>query len=89
MKEATLTVKPYDRDAADEVFSVLFYGSEIETEEGLRELPAASYQLVVSALELIRWDVSGDDYKTITKAMGIVAGLRDKQKMLEWKRRGI
>ena len=89
MKEATLTVKPYDRDAADEVFSVLFYGSEIETEEGLRELPAASYQLVVSALELIRWDVNGEDYKTITKAMGIVAGLRDKQKMREWKRRGV
>ena len=89
MKEATITVKPYDRDAADEVFSVLFYGTEIETEEGLRELPAASYQLVVSALELIRWDVNGEDYKTITKAIGIVAGLRDKQKMREWKRRGV
>ena len=87
MKEKTIHVKPYDRDAADEVFSVMFYGTNIERPDGLMEIPAASYQLVVSALELIRWDVYGENYKIIRQAMGIVENLRDVQKRREWERR--
>lgn len=87
MKEKTIHVKPYDHDAADEIFSVLFYGTDKEQENGMLEIPAASYQLVVSALELIRWDVYGEDYKIIRQAMGIVENLRDVQKRREWERR--
>lgn len=85
--EKTVTLKPYDRDVAEDVFSVLFNGIEYSTESGLMEVPSASYQLVVSALESIRWDVHGAEYDTIKKAIGIVEGLRDRQKMREWKRR--
>lgn len=87
MKEKTIHVKPYDYDVADDVFSVLFYGTDKEQENGMLEIPAASYQLVVSALELIRWDVDGEDYLTIRKALGIAEGLRDRQKRREWERR--
>ena len=36
MKEKTVTLRPYDADVVDDVFSVLFYGSDVETEDGLR-----------------------------------------------------
>lgn len=85
-KSKIVTLKPYDYDVADDVFSVLFYGSDKETEDGYREIPAASYQLVVSALELFRWEVIGSNYDTLRKATAIVEMLRDKQKVREWKR---
>lgn len=85
--EKTITLKPYDREVSEDVFSVLFNHIDYSTEDGLMELPSASYQLVVSALESIRWDVRGDDRETIKKAIGIVEGLRDKQKMREWRRK--
>lgn len=85
--EKTITLKPYDREVSEDVFSVLFNNIENSTEDGLMELPSASYQLVVSALESIRWDVRGDDRDTIKKAIGIVEGLRDKQKTREWRRK--
>lgn len=87
MKEKTVTLRPYDADVAGDVFSVLFNGIEYETEEKLMELPSASYQLVISALELIRWDVSGLDNQIIKNATVIVRDLRDKQKVREWKRK--
>lgn len=86
MIEKAVNLKPYDRDVADDVFSVLFNHIDYETDEGLSEIPSASYQLVVSALEMIRWEVHGEDYATIKKATGIVAGLRDRQKRREWAR---
>lgn len=86
LKETTMTVKPYDYDVADDVYSVLFYGSDKSTEDGLMEIPAASYQIVVSALELIRWEVRGADHEIIKETIGIVAGLRDIQKNRERKR---
>ena len=85
--EKTITLKPYDREVAEDVFSILFNNIENSTEDGLMELPSASYQLVVSALESIRWDVRGDDRETIRVAISIVEGLRDKQKMREWRRK--
>jgi len=87
MKEKTVTLKPYDREVADDVFSVLFNGTDFDTEDGLLEIPAASYQLVVSALEMIRWEVRGADKEILKKATGIAEMLRDRQKMREWKRR--
>lgn len=87
MKEKTVTLIPYNREVADDVFSVLFNGSDFDTEDGLLEIPAASYQLAVSALEMIRWEVHGADREILKKATGIVEMLRDRQKMREWKRR--
>ena len=87
MREKTVTLRPYDREVSDDVFSVLFNGIEYETEEGLMELPAASYQLVISALELIRWDVCGDDAMTISNATAIIRCLRDRQELREWNRK--
>ena len=87
MREKTVTLRPYDSGVSNEVFSILFHGIEHETEEGLMELPAASYQLVISALELIRWDVCGDDAMAIRNATAILCGLRDRQKLREWNRK--
>ena len=88
MKEMNVTLKPYDSDVADNVYSVLFYGSDKSTEDGLMEIPAASYQLVVSALELMLWEVGKpDEREAFKKTIGIVAGLMETQKDREWKRR--
>lgn len=85
-KEINLIVKPYDDDVAQEVFQALFRGSDHATEDGLMEIPADSYQLVVSALELIQYDVTGELRQTIKDAIYIVERLRDTQKIREWKR---
>lgn len=88
MKEMNVTLKPYDRDVANNVYSVLFYGSDKSTEDGLMEIPTASYQLVVSALELMLWEVrKPDEREAFKKTIGIVAGLMETQKDREWKRR--
>ena len=87
MKEMNVTLRPYDNDVIHDVYSVLFHGSDKETECGYIEIPADSYQLVVSALELILWEVhSMEDREVFKKTIGIVEGLRDKQKLREWKR---
>lgn len=81
-----MELKAYDRNVAEEVFSALFTKG-LDREDGLIEIPAASLQLVASALEYLTWDVSGQDREIIRKARGIVECLRDEQKMREWKRR--
>lgn len=82
-----MELKAYDHNCADEVFSELFTKG-LDREDGLKEIPSASLQLVVSALEYIRWDLrGGEDRTTILKAVGVVERLRDEQKMREWKRR--
>ena len=86
IKEKTINVKQYDHNSTDEVYSILFR-TENETEAGLTEIPSASYQLVVSALEAIMWDLYGDDRATMKKALGICEWLRDKQKMREFDRK--
>lgn len=85
LKETTMTVKPYDYDVVDDLFPVLFITNN-NREDGLTEIPAASLQMVVSALELIRWEVRGADHEIIKETIGIVAGLRDIQKNRERKR---
>lgn len=86
MKEVNITLRPYDREVSEEVFSCLFNHIDYETETGLMEIPSASYQLIVSALEAVRWDCKGEDREIIKRATGIVERLRDKQKMREWNR---
>lgn len=83
--EKTMTVKPYDYDVVDDLFPVLFITNNTR-EDGLTEIPAASLQMVVSALELIRWEVRGADHEIIKETIGIIAGLRDIQKNRERKR---
>lgn len=83
--DKTMTVKPYDYDVADDLFPILFR-TNTEREDGLTEIPGASYQIVLSALELIRWEVRGGDREIIRQAEGIIAGLRDIQKNRERKR---
>ena len=83
--DKTMTVKPYDYDVADDLFPILFRTNN-EREDGLTEIPAASLQMVVSALELIRWEVRDGDREIIRQATGIIAGLRDIQKNRERKR---
>jgi len=80
-------LKPYNYDCADDVFSILFRETDHVTEDGLTEIPAASYQIVVSALELMLWEVkSPESLDTLRSAIRLVEGLRDCQKMREWKR---
>ena len=83
--DMNMTVKPYDYDVADALFPILFRTNN-EREDGLTEIPAASLQMVVSALELIRWEVRGGDREIIRQAEGIISGLRDIQKNRERKR---
>ena len=78
-------IKAYDRSVADNVFHALFE-TGVDRPDGLTEIPAASYQLIVSALDYIAWELSGADRDTIKKAAGIIEYLRDKQKMVEWSR---
>lgn len=86
-KEKTVTLKPYDHAVSDDVFSMLFMSGKDDEERGLKEIPAASYQLVASALELILWDVSGKDRLAIKESIGICKMLRDQQKLREWNRK--
>ena len=83
--DKTMTVKPYDYEVVDDLFPILFIANN-NREDGLTEIPAASLQMVVSALELIRWEVRGADHEIIKETIGIIAGLRDEQKKREWKR---
>lgn len=86
--EKTITLRPYDRDISDDVFSVLFYRDMHERPDGLTEIPAASYQLVISALELMRWEVKpGPEKDALNHAIGLVERLREEQKDREWERR--
>ena len=79
-------VKPYDYDVADAVFVALFR-THTSTEDDLTEIPAASYQLVQSALEYMAWEATGQDREDIKAAMYAVEKLCYKQKMREFKRK--
>jgi len=88
MKDKAKAIKltPYDPETAEAVYSSLFCKG-IDREDGLQEIPAASLQLVISALELIRWELCGDERDIIEDAAGIVERLRDSQKIREWGRK--
>ncbi len=85
--EKTMVVKPYDRDVSDDVFSCLFR-TNVSRPDGLTEIPAASIQIVISALELLLWDCNGKDERiAVRKCIGIINRLREEQKDREWNRR--
>lgn len=86
-KTKALTVTAYDRDVADEIFGLLFYNSPYSTEKGLMEIPSASYQLVISALELIKWDASGEDRDAIRRTISFCEQMRGDSNSREWKRK--
>ena len=86
-KEREVLVKPYDYKSVDDVFSILFWGAEFNQENGIREIPADSLQLLVSGLEMVKSDCAhGEELNTIREAIGIVEMLRDRQKRREWAR---
>ena len=85
----TIELKPYDFHVTDAVFSELFTKG-LDREDGLKEIPADSYQLVVSALEYILWDIPSSFRKerdTINYAICIVEQLRNKQQRVELDRK--
>lgn len=89
-KENNVFVAPYDYNAADELYDILFNGAQFSTEGGNKEIPAASYQLLVSGLEAASWDAKDrEDFKKIREAVAVVQRLRDEQKRREWKRRKV
>ena len=80
-----MNIKAYDYESAEQIFNVLF-SSGLDRDDGLTEIPAASLQLIVSALEFITWDVFGENRTIIKAAKAIVENLRDQQKTREWRR---
>ena len=79
-------VKPYDYDAVDNIIHELFWSKDIKTNEdrGLVEIPAASYQLIISGLKCAAWMPDNrEDRETIRKACRLLEDLRDEQKQVE------
>lgn len=73
------------RELCDKAYVKLFCESPY-AHNGLKEAPSSAYQLMVSALEFIRWELDGEDRETIKQAVGICERLRDEQKRREWNR---
>ena len=87
-----IDIKVYDYDAQEAVFSELFFSKDIkDTEDGMREIPAASYQLLISGLEQSLWLVPlsavRDNREIIRQAIGILESARNRQKRVEFERR--
>ena len=81
-----IDVKAYDHDAVDNIIHELFWSKDIKTDEnrGLIEIPAASYQLIVSGLKCAAWMPDNrEDREIIRKACHLIEDLRDKQKQVE------
>lgn len=87
MRTKEVELRPFDSDVAEDVYSILFYTHEYDRGDGQFEIPAASYQLVLSALELIQWECTGADREAIKQARAVVAWLRDVQKGREFDRK--
>lgn len=73
---------PYDYNVCEQVFHDLFTQGK-DRPDGLKEIPAASLQLLVSGMEYALLDLSGEDRQIMKKAIGIMEYLRDAQKMNE------
>ena len=83
----TIDLKPYDFHVTDDIFSELF-AKGLDREDGLKEIPADSLQLVVSALEYILWDLHTPTERNVMKcAISITERLRNEQQMREWNRK--
>ena len=86
MRTKEVELRPFDEDVAEDVFQILFCTSEYDRGDGMYEIPAASYQLVLSALELIQWETKGANREAIKQARAVIAFLRDVQKGRELNR---
>ena len=82
----TVELKPYDHDVADDIFSALFCKG-LDREDGLKEIPSASLQLLISGLEYVLWDLTGNDRSTVKSTISILSYLRDVQKGREFRRK--
>lgn len=95
--EKTMTVKPYDRDVVDELTTILMWKDMKDRGDGYMDIPAATLQLGINILESARYymadltenlDKRREYREAMSKAIGILEGLRDAQKIREWKREG-
>ena len=95
--EKTMVVKPYDRNVVDELTTVLMWKDMKDRGDGYMDIPAATLQLGINILESAKYymaDLTEDLDKrekyreTMRSAIGIMEGLRDVQKIREWKREG-
>lgn len=95
--EKTMTVKPYDRDVVDDLTTILLWKDMKDRGDGLMDIPAATLQLGLNILESAKYymadltenlDKRREYREAMSKAIGIMEGLRDVQKIREWKREG-
>lgn len=95
--EKTMLVKPYDHDVVDELTTVLLWKDMKDRGDGYMDIPAATIQLGINILESAKYymaDLTEDldkrrEYReAMYKAIDIMEGLRDVQKIREWKREG-
>lgn len=95
--EKTMTVKPYDRNVVDELTTILLWKDMKDRGDGYMDIPAATIQLGINILESAKYYMSDltenldkrEKYReTMRSAISIMEGLRDVQKIREWKREG-
>lgn len=95
--EKTMLVKPYDRTVVEELTTVLLWKDMKDRGDGYMDIPAATIQLGINILESAKYYMSDltenldkrEKYReTMRSAISIMEGLRDVQKIREWKREG-
>ena len=95
--EKTMVVKPYDRNVVDELTTILLWKDMVDRGDGYMDIPAATLQLGINILESAKYymaDLTEDLDKrekyreTMRSAISIMEGLRDVQKIREWKSEG-
>ena len=95
--EKTMVVKPYDRNVVDELTTILLWKDMKDRGDGYMDIPAATLQLGINILESAKYYMADltenldkrEKYReTMRSAIGIMEGLRDLQKIREWKREG-
>lgn len=95
--EKTMLVKPYDRIVVEELTTVLLWKDMKDRGDGYMDIPAATIQLGINILESAKYYMSDltenldkrEKYReTMRSAISIMEGLRDVQKIREWKREG-
>lgn len=95
--EKTMLVKPYDRTVVEELTTILLWKDMKDRGDGYMDIPAATIQLGINILESAKYYMSDltenldkrEKYReTMRSAISIMEGLRDVQKIREWKREG-
>ena len=95
--EKTMLVKPYDRTVVEELTTILLWKDMKDRGDGYMDIPAATLQLGINILESAKYYMSDltenldkrEKYReTMRSAISIMEGLRDVQKIREWKREG-